>query len=194
MNNPSKLILASKSPYKCKQLDTLQLAFERCDPDVNEDHNLTDDIEQLALQLSLSKAQAALEQHPNALIIGSDQTAVNSQGELLTKPGDFKQAKRQLQKSSGRDVVFYSAVTLLSQSVCETWSVPTTVSFRSLSDTEIDRYLEADQPFDCAGSFKVESLGITLFKAIQSTDPSALVGLPLISLSDKLRTQGFLAP
>jgi septum formation protein len=189
-----KLILASNSPYKRAQLDSLQLEYDAVNPEVDENHDNIASCDQHAIQLAKMKAEAVFKHHPDAIIIGSDQTAALETGDLLTKPHTFRNAVQQLKLCCGKDAIFYSAVCILSQKFEYSWLIETKVTFRALSQSEITRYVEKDSPLDCAGSFKVESLGISLFEKITSTDPTALVGLPLISLSNQLRKHAIMVP
>ena len=182
-----QLILASQSTYKQKQLTDLGLNFKSIAPSVTENHTLNPDPEKLALVLAHQKSDNIYQQHPDAIVIGSDQTAIGPDSTLLTKPGNRANAIRQLELCSGKTVTFYSGIAIQSANREESVCVATEVSFRHLSLPEIERYVDADQPFDCAGSFKVESRGITLFDSVHSEDPSALIGLPMIALCRILR-------
>jgi len=185
-----KLILASGSPYRKALLERLHLPFECHAPEVDETPLAEEPPVKLAMRLAAIKA-AALEQHyPEAVIIGSDQVACLDR-ELLGKPGDHQRAFEQLRKSSGRCVEFHTGLSVMAPGdrnygTCETFRV----HFRKLSDAEIDRYLQLEQPFDCAGSFKCEGLGISLFKRLEGDDPTSLEGLPLIALCKILRKLG----
>ncbi len=189
-----KLILASTSKYKQNQLKTLGLCFEAISPKIIENHSLCEDPNELAKKLATLKATSIHNTDINCWILGSDQTAITKDGELLFKPGSTEAAVRQLKKSSNQIVSFYSAISLVNDEKVISWSVQTDVKFRKLTANEIVRYINHDQPLDCAGSFKVESLGISLFEWIRSEDPTALIGLPLISLSEQLRQLDFLIP
>ena len=185
------LILASTSPYRKEQLATLRLPFECYAPNIDEAAKPGELPEQLARRLSLEKAQKVAKSHPDALVIGSDQVACID-GQILTKPGSHLRAKQQLAQQSGHCVTFFSGVAVIhSLSGREQAAVVAThVHFRELTAEEIERYLQIDQPYQCAGSFKAESLGISLFREVTSTDPSALIGLPLITLAEMLRNEG----
>jgi septum formation protein len=189
-----ELILASNSPYKRAQFNVLFATYKAINSNFNETHDVTIHPKDLACNLAFNKASHIFTDNPEAIVIGSDQTAALSNGTLLTKPGTKSNASRQLKTCSGQSITFYSAVSILGASIEKTWAVETQVVFRDLSIEEINRYLDKDKPFDCAGSFKVESLGISLFKKVTSDDPTALVGLPLISLSHELRSIGILVP
>lgn len=195
----AKLILASQSKYKEAQLDQLGLSFSCQSPDYEEVFREDLAPDELAVTLARGKAKAvqaaaAYSQDTSLIIIGSDQVAVHQNGQLLAKPGTRDRAFEQLNHASGSTVTFYSAIALLSAGIEQCWHVPTMVKFRQLEAKEIERYIERDQPLDCAGSFKAEALGISLFDEIKSTDPSALIGLPLISLSKALREHGIPVP
>ena len=146
----------------------------------------------MVTRLACEKARAVADRHPDSLIIGSDQSAVLD-GEILTKSGNFDNARRQLRNASGRRIVFQTGLCLLNsttgkkQSAC----IPYTVEFRELSDAMIEQYLNKEEPYNCAGSFKSEGLGITLFKRFEGEDPNALIGLPLIKLAEFLENEGF---
>ncbi|TCS42563.1 Maf family protein [Reinekea marinisedimentorum] len=195
MKKPA-LILASTSTFKQKQLTQLCLNFDVFDPEIEEEHPESTPPETLAIELAASKAIAASATFAESWVIGSDQTAVTESGLLLTKPITEGKAFDQLSACQGQKARFYSAVCLINKSknISRKWSVTTEVEFRQLSSEEIRRYIKKDEPLYCAGSFKIESLGISLFNAVRSEDPSALIGLPLISLSQELRSIGLLVP
>jgi septum formation protein len=188
------IIFASTSSYKQQQLSALGLKFQAVASQFDEFHDATIPAETLSLQLSKQKAQALQSKYPQHWILGSDQVAMTDNSVLLTKPGSKENAVKQLQASRGRKVSFYSAVTLLNNHQKLEACNQTDVYFRDLTDAEIERYVEADNPIDCAGSFKVEALGISLFERIDSNDPTALIGLPLIALGGLLRQIGFAVP
>ncbi|HCE39848.1 MAG: septum formation inhibitor Maf [Alcanivorax sp.] len=189
------LILASSSPFRRELLGKLGLAFDHHSPDIDESARPGETPTELVLRLARAKAAALAHRHPDALIIGSDQVAVID-GEVLGKPGDRDTAVAQLRRASGRTVTFLTGLCLLNaetgrpQSACERF----TVHFRHLRDTQIERYIEVEQPLNCAGSFKSEGLGIVLFKSLEGRDPNALVGLPLILLTDFLAAEGVALP
>lgn len=188
--NPFKLVLASGSRYRAAQLSQLGLVFEAIRPDIDESPLPAETPVAAARRLSEAKARAVAAHRPNHWILGSDQTA-DHDGELLGKPGTAERAQAQLEQMSGNTVIFHSGLCLLSPSgVADTMVVPTAVRFRPLSQAEIATYIRREQPLDCAGSFKVEGLGISLFDAVRSDDPSALIGLPLIALCQMLRAVG----
>jgi septum formation protein len=185
------IILASTSPYRRRLLERLQISFECISPEVDEAPLPDEAPRQLASRLALTKAQSVARAHPDALVIGGDQVATLD-GQLIGKPGSPKSAVAQLRSSSGRDVEFYTAVAVISQRTqFERAHVePTTVHFRKLAEDQIEDYLSKEQPYDCAGSFKIEGLGIALFKGISGNDPTALEGLPLIKLTEILGEAG----
>ena len=195
MNRTAVILLASTSPYRRELLARLGLAFEAVAPGVDEApraHELPVD---RALRLAHEKAASVAARHPEAIVIGSDQVAACGE-RVLEKPGDAARAREQLALLSGRSARFYTACALLAPRPGPHLAHvdTTTVSFRSLSGEEIARYVERDRPFDCAGSFKAETLGVTLLEAIDTQDPSALIGLPLIWLAGALRSAGFPLP
>ena len=189
------LILASTSPYRRSLLQRLGLPFEAIRPEVGEDPLPGESPVDRALRLSLAKAQAVAVRYPNAVVIGSDQVAAAG-NQVLDKPGDAANARAQLAALSGSTAKFYTGCALvgLSGSVRLSHLDTTTVYFRSLSAAEIERYVEREKPFDCAGGFKSEALGVTLFESIETTDPAALVGLPLIWVACALRRAGYQLP
>lgn len=189
------LILGSTSRYRRELLQRLGLTFEVVAPEVDETPLLGEAPRALALRLASAKAQAVAAQHPQALVIGSDQVA-DLAGEPLGKPGSHERAVQQLTRMSGQSVVFHTAVTVACQAsgFAQTDLAPVRVRFRPLSPGEIERYLRAEQPYDCAGSAKSEGLGIALLDAIESDDPTALVGLPLIRVCRMLRAAGMVLP
>ena len=190
-----KLVLASTSQYKHAQLLLLGVPFTCVDPKVQEIHTqYRGDPEPYAIGLSQQKAQALQNRQSSAWVLGTDQVAIAADGSLLTKPGTPEKAVTQLMQCQDQTATFYSAACLLSNNSCQLWSVTTEVTFRPLSYAEICRYVAADRPEHCAGSFKVEALGISLFSKILSTDPTALVGLPLMTLAHRLRQAGFQVP
>ena len=189
------LVLGSTSRYRRELLQRLGLPFTVAAPDVDETPLQGEAPRALALRLALAKAHAVAAQHPDAVVIGSDQVA-DLHGQPLGKPGTHERASAQLQRMSGETVIFQTAVAV----VCAATGfeqvdlAPVEVRFRTLTGDEIERYLHAEQPYDCAGSAKSEGLGISLLDAILSDDPTALVGLPLIALSGMLRAAGFRLP
>jgi len=189
------LILASTSPYRRELLARFGLAFEVASPGVTEELLPGESPADRALRLGTAKARAVAERHPDALVIGSDQVAATGL-EILDKPGDAARCRAQLALLSGRTAHFYtSAVLLGARPPTHLAHVDTTtVVFRSLTAQEIGRYVERERPFDCAGGFRVEASGIALFECIESQDPTALIGLPLIWLAAALRGAGFPLP
>lgn len=192
-----QLVLASSSRYRRALLEQLRLPFVSASPDVDETPLPGESVQALVARLALAKARALAGRFPEALIIGSDQ-ACALDARILGKPGNAAAAEAQLRACSGRRVTFYTGLALYDaraarwQDCIDTF----TVQFRELSAAEIARYVELEQPFDCAGSFKVEGLGITLFSALEGRDFNSLIGLPLISLCALLRAAGLnpLAP
>lgn len=188
---PKKLILASTSPYRRELLARLGLPFEVANPHTDESPLPGETPESMALRLSEAKARAVVGNHENALIIGSDQVATVD-GKIYGKPGNHQRAVEQLRALSGKTVNFYTGLCLLNASTGEAdvRGIPTLVTFRNLSDTEIESYLFREPAYNCAGSAKSEGLGIALLQSMRGDDPNALVGLPLIALCDMLRRQG----
>ncbi|WP_343627100.1 Maf family nucleotide pyrophosphatase [Roseateles puraquae] len=183
------LILASTSRYRQELLTRLRLPFEAVAPEVDETPLAGEVPAALAERLALAKARAVASLHPHAVVIGSDQVA-DLDGEPLGKPGSHAAARAQLQRMSGREVVFQTAVAVVAPGLAAIERAEVRVRLRPLSDREIETYLLADQPYDCAGSAKVESLGIALLDAVVSDDPTALIGLPLIRTCQLLRRAG----
>jgi septum formation protein len=191
----TRLILASSSRYRRELLERLRLPFETVSPDIDEQPRPDEDAQTLARRLSLEKAQAVGRNHPGALVIGSDQTATIDGRQIIGKPGTHERAVAQLRAASGRTLVFHTGLCLWQHGQPPLLDcVATHVRFRTLGEDEIERYLRAEQPYDCAGSAKSEGLGVTLLDAQDGTDPSALVGLPLIRLSGMLRARGIALP
>lgn len=186
-----KLVLASTSPFRRALLDRLGLDYETDSPDIDETPRADESIEAMVIRLAEGKARAVASKHPDTLIIGSDQSAVLD-GQVLSKPGGYDRAFEQLKNASGKRIVFQTGLCLLNtrtdklQSLC----VPYTVVFKTLSDEMIDHYLRKEKPYNCAGSFKSEALGIALFEKFEGEDPNALIGLPLIKLVDMLSNEG----
>ncbi|AKJ31173.1 Maf family nucleotide pyrophosphatase [Caldimonas brevitalea] len=188
---PRPLILGSTSRYRRELLQRLRLPFEVLSPQVDETPAAGEAPADLAVRLALAKARAVAAQSPDAVVIGSDQVA-DLAGEPIGKPGDHARAVTQLRRMSGRAVVFQTAVAVVCRAIGfeQVQRVPVTVRFRTLDDAEIEHYLRAEQPYDCAGSAKSEGLGIALLSAIESDDPTALIGLPLIKTCELLRAAG----
>ncbi|GAB3276157.1 Maf family protein [Parahaliea aestuarii] len=183
------LILASTSVYRQRLLERLQLPFTCIAPETDETHLPGEAPPPLAARLARAKAAAVAARHPEALVIGSDQVA-SLDGSLLGKPGSHRQAVAQLEACSGKTLHFYTAVSLLGPGIDKTHTEPFTVDFRPLGNEEIEIYLRRDTPYDCAGSFKWESLGIALFERLHGNDPTSLEGLPLIALTRLLAESG----
>ena len=187
------LILASTSPYRRQMLERLKLSF-RCEaPHIDETPLPDETIPHLVERLSREKARAVARKHPDAWVIGSDQSAMVD-GLQLSKPGDYDTAFRQLKKLSGRTVAFHTGLCVCHNGRCETTMDVTETVFRPLSDALIHYYLTQEAPFNCAGGIKSEGLGILLLKAVRNEDPSALIGLPLIRLIDLLEKLNYPFP
>lgn len=188
---PQKLILASTSPYRRELLARLGLPFEVANPQTDESALPNETPEALALRLSEAKARAVAESYPDALIIGSDQVATVD-GQVYGKPGTHERAVEQLRALSGKTVNFFTGLCLFNAQTgkSDVRGIPTLVTFRELSDAEIDNYLRREPAYNCAGSAKSEGLGIALLQSMKGDDPNALIGLPLIALCDMLRQQG----
>jgi septum formation protein len=186
-----RLILGSTSPYRRELLARLRLPFDVVAPQVDETPAPGEAPARLALRLALAKARAVAALHPQAVVIGADQVA-DLDGEPIGKPGDHERAVAQLRRMSGRTVIFQTALAVLRRDTGfeQALLAPVRVRFRALADSEIERYLRLEQPYDCAGSAKSETLGIALLAAIDSDDPTALVGLPLIRTAELLRQAG----
>jgi septum formation protein len=186
------LILASTSPYRRELLARLTSRFEVRAPGVDETPRSGETPAETARRLALEKALAVAARHPQALVIGSDQTATIDGVHAIGKPGDHAGARRQLREASGRTMHFHTALAVAREAdafrACAL--VETRVRFRRLDDAEIERYLQCEQPYDVAGSAKAEGLGIVLLEAIEGDDPTALIGLPLIALAGMLRDAG----
>jgi septum formation protein len=195
MSRQQKIILASSSPYRRDLLQRFKFEFEVLSPSVDETAGPQESAQALVLRLALAKAEAVAKNRQNALIIAADQVA-SLDGRFLGKPGDREQAISQLQSMRGRTVNFINGLCVINTTRQRRQSdiVIYNVSFREYSDDEIERYLDLDHPYDCAGSFKSEQLGISLIDRMQGDDPSALVGLPLIRLATMLREEGLKVP
>ena len=187
--------LASTSAYRRALLERLRLPFECVAPGVDEQRVAGETAGQMTTRLARLKAEAVARLHPGCVVIGSDQAAVRG-AEILGKPGSVERCHEQLLNASGQQVAFLTAVHVIdgAKARSESHLDRTLVSFRSLDGPEIARYIAADQPLDCAGGFKAESLGIALFEQIESVDPTALTGLPLIWLCGALRRAGIPVP
>lgn len=189
------LVLASTSRYRRELLGRLQVPFSVADPGVEEQARPGEDPAQMAARLAEAKARAVGMRAPGAIVIGCDQVAV-ADGRILGKPGNRENAVRQLRALSGRDAFFHTALCVHNSANGKTSSriVPVRVRFRALDDATIERYLDREEPYDCAGSAKAEGLGIALISAMEGEDPNALVGLPLIALVDLLAEHGVRIP
>ncbi|MEM7080783.1 MAG: nucleoside triphosphate pyrophosphatase [Pseudomonadota bacterium] len=183
---PKELILASSSVYRGEALRTLGLAFRQQSPNIDEAARPGEHPLQLVWRLTQAKAQHIQALNPHAWIIAGDQIGICN-NEILTKPGTPLRAVQQLQRMRGQQQVFYSGLCVAAPGRLQTTIVPTRLRMRNLSDAELEAYVAADNPVDCAGSFKAERQGIRLFHSIRSADPSALVGLPLIALTTMLQ-------
>jgi septum formation protein len=194
-NSGLTLVLASTSRYRRELLERLKLPFQTVTPGIEETPLSGESPAATAERLALAKARSVRAEFPNSLIIGSDQVAF-CEGERLDKPGDHAGALRQLRHSRGKTVSFLTAIALFNSASgrAQTRLVPTEVRFRNISDHEIGRYLRAEPAYDCAGSAKAEGLGIALVEYIHSSDPTALIGLPLIALSEMLRSENWPVP
>ncbi|MFZ2988162.1 Maf family nucleotide pyrophosphatase [Ideonella sp.] len=191
MSSHPLLILGSTSRYRRELLERLRLPFEVCAPAVDETPHPGEAPAALAQRLALAKALAVSAIHPAAIVIGSDQVA-DVDGEPVGKPGNHQNAVAQLKRMSGRSIVFQTAVAVVNpaRTFAEVRLAAVRVQFRHLSAEEIEHYLRLEQPYDCAGSAKCETLGIALLEAIESDDPTALIGLPLIRTAALLRDAG----
>ncbi len=188
------IVLASTSPYRRELLSRLRLSFTVLAPDIDEESSPGEAPRDTALRLAQAKAQAVSRRAPSSIVIGSDQVA-DVDGETLSKPGTHEAALAQLVRMQGRQVVFHTAVSVVdAHGQAQTDCVPTRVHFRSLPIAQLERYLQAERPYDCAGAAKIESLGIVLVDAVIADDPTALIGLPLIRLTSMLAACGIRLP
>ena len=190
-----RVLLASSSPYRRGLLSRLQLPFDFAAPDIDESAKPNERAEHLVRRLAMEKAQALAKAYPEHLIIGSDQVAVLGE-RIIGKPKDFERARQQLLDSSGKSITFLTGLALLDSrdASVQVDCVPFTVHFRELDEARIGRYLNIERPYDCAGSFKAEGLGISLFRATEGEDVTSLIGLPLIRLVDMLLAKGVEVP
>ncbi|WP_028301166.1 Maf family protein [Oceanospirillum beijerinckii] len=185
------LVLGSSSRYRKQLLDKLGIPFIQDSPDIDETPQADENAAALVERLAIDKAKALADKHPNSLIIGSDQVATFS-GRIIGKPHTKDNAKSQLMQFSGQSVTFLTGLCLYNsqtgghQSLVE----PFNVHFKELTERQVERYIEQEQPLDCAGSFKSEGLGITLFSQLEGRDPNSLIGLPLIALTEMLINEG----
>ncbi|MGF6591288.1 Maf family protein [Pseudomonas sp. 2835] len=189
------LLLASSSPYRRELLERLRLPFSWASPDIDEQRLDEEPAVDLVKRLAKEKARALADSHPGHLIIGSDQVAVLGE-QILGKPHNFERACEQLLAASGNHVTFLTGLALLNSASghCQVDCVPFTVNMRDLDLPRIERYLRAEQPYDCAGSFKAEGLGVSLFQSTHGVDATSLIGLPLIRLVDMLLAEGASLP
>ena len=187
----AELILGSSSPYRRELLERLRIPFSVVSPKIDETPKAGETPPETALRLALEKARHIAQSHPNALIIGADQVATVN-GEQIGKAGGFDKALAQLQMMRGKTALFHSALCLYDarNDTYQLENIITKTTFRDLPDDELAAYLRIEQPYDCAGSAKVEALGITILEKVESDDPTALVGLPLIALTGMLRQAG----
>ena len=190
-----RLLLASSSPYRRELLSRLRLPFECAAPHLDETPCAGETAEELVLRLALEKARALADSHPDHLIIGSDQAAALGET-IIGKPHTFERARAQLLACSGKRLDFLTGLALLDSrsGSAQVDCVRFSVHLRDLDQAQIERYLHAEQPFDCAGSFKAEGLGISLFRATEGEDATSLIGLPLIRLVDMLNQAGIQVP
>ncbi|WP_448548681.1 Maf family protein [Thalassotalea fusca] len=188
----NSIVLASTSPYRKQLLEKLSITFVTAKPNVDETPILNESPNALVERLAILKAQAVAKQHNNALVIGSDQVAVH-EGKILGKPHTKENARKQLMSFSGNKVTFLTGLCVLNASSGEFKSLvePFNVYFRTLTENEVDLYIEIEQPLNCAGSFKSEGLGICLFNKLEGNDPNTLIGLPLIQLTNLLKAFGY---
>ena len=195
MNDAPALILASSSPYRRLLLERLRLPFRCHAPNIDESQREGESPQTLVERLAREKALTVAQEHPNALIIGADEVAVIAD-RVMSKPGNRERARRQLRLASGQVARFLTCLCLFNSRAGRQQqdTVSVEVAFRTLTDAEIERYLDLDAPYQCAGSFKAEAGGITLVERISGYDDTALLGLPLISLQKMLRNEGYTIP
>jgi septum formation protein len=191
----NQIVLGSSSPFRKQLLQKLISDFDTCSPDIDESPLPNETPEQLVERLALQKAKAVAQNYPDALVITSDQVSVLN-GSINGKPGNHENAFAQLKNSSGNTVTFFTSLCLYDTRThqYQLGVEPFHVHFRELNDQQIDRYLKKETPFNCAGSFKSEGLGIALFRKLEGNDPNALIGLPLIKLVEMLDRQGIQIP
>lgn len=189
------LLLASSSPYRRELLQRLRVPFTCASPDIDEQRQPDESAGDLVRRLSRQKAEALAAAYPHHLIIGSDQVAVLGE-QILGKPHTFERACEQLLAASGQQVTFLTGLALLNSETgeCQVDCIPFTVNLRELDVARVERYVEAERPFDCAGSFKAEGLGVSLFQSTHGPDATSLIGLPLIRLVDMLSHEGVRIP
>ena len=189
------LLLASSSPYRRELLQRLRLPFTWSSPNIDEARQGDETAAELVRRLARLKAQALAEHHPQHLIIGSDQVAVLGE-RILGKPHSAERACKQLLAASGQSVTFLTGLALLNSATghCQVDCIPFTVTLRELDRQRVERYVQTEQPLDCAGSFKAEGLGVSLFQSTHGSDATSLIGLPLIRLVDMLLKEGVQVP
>ncbi|WP_204127877.1 Maf family protein [Pseudomonas ogarae] len=189
------LLLASSSVYRRELLARLGMPFVCSSPDIDESHHPGEQALELVKRLAREKALALADSHPAHLIIGSDQVAVLGE-RILGKPHTFEKAREQLLAASGAKVTFLTGLALFNSQTgtCQVDCIPFTVTMRTLDPERVERYLRAEQPYDCAGSFKAEGLGVSLFQSTEGPDATSLIGLPLIRLVDMLLAEGVQVP
>ncbi len=199
-NEPTKqaqppLILASGSPYRAALLRRLGLTFTQISPAIDESVKAGESAPELAERLAREKAAAVAQSHPGYIVVGSDQVP-SLKGHLLGKPGTVARAREQLTQCSGQNLTFYTGLCVIGpeEGQCNSLVEAFSVQFRTLSPLQISRYVDAELPLDCAGSFKVEGLGISLFEKLEGKDPNTLIGLPVISLITLLNQRGIAIP
>lgn len=195
LDSQAKILLASSSPYRKQLLQRLGLNFECQSPQVDESQQPNESVEQMVIRLAKLKAQALVTHYPNHIIIASDQSA-SLAGQPLGKAGQFDQALQQLQAQQGQKVTFFTSLALYNPRTQDYLTAldQTHVQFRQLDNDRLSAYLKAEKPYDCAGSFKSEGLGVMLFNAIETQDPNALIGLPMIQLVHLLEKVGVPLP
>jgi septum formation protein len=188
---PAPIILASGSPFRKSLLERLQLPFDTHSPDIDESLETGESASHYVCRLAQQKAQVVADKFPTAIVIGSDQCALLDD-KILGKPGNPANALNQLKAAQGKTVVFHTGLCVMNSDTGfeQTDEVLYSVDFRRLSDEQLQHYLDVEQPYDCAGSFKSEGYGISLFEQMQGSDPSALIGLPLIRLTAMLEQAG----
>lgn len=193
--SPIRIILASSSPYRKTLLERLQLEFATESPNIDEQNNEGESIDQYVARLAETKAEHVATRHSNAIVIGSDQ-ALECNGKILGKPSSHENAKQQLMAMSNKTLSFYTGLCVINSSTnkIEKDVIIYRVSFRKLDEAEIEDYLLKEQPYNCAGSFMSEKLGVSLMSKMEGEDPTALIGLPLIRLCEMLRNQGIKLP
>ncbi len=191
MRGHRKIVLASSSPYRRQLLQQIGLTFETDSPEIDETPRPGESPTTLVRRLAKEKAAAVARRHPHALLIGSDQVA-DHQGTIVGKPADHAEAVEQLRQASGREITLYTGIALLDAASgrSQVDVLPFSVVFRDLDDDLIERYLRAEQPYNCCGSLRAEGAGISLLKALRGDDPNALIGLPLIRLCEMLAVEG----